>query len=263
MKIYYNYRALNKMNFKQIKEFKNYFIDKEGNIFNYQKQQLIRPTKTKTGILRVNLKNGKKQKNFIVSHLVIKYFSQLHNNKYYVVSYKDGNKSNCNINNLIINKSSYVFTKSKKREYPKGTKRSRKIPINKMIEAYKHFINDDVKITEKIIKTPIILKIIEKSILEIQLKTGLQPLTINIIIFDCYLNNETKEQIKQKFNLTHRELNEHINKGREELINNIIKQYSNKFNILLSKQPKKRELSLKQALKLWNKFYKEIQNKPC
>lgn len=84
---------------KKIKEFSNYNIDKEGNIYNKNKK--LKPTLNNKGYLRISLSNNNSKKYYLIHRLVALHFvdnNDIENN--IQVNHIDGNKLNNSATNL-------------------------------------------------------------------------------------------------------------------------------------------------------------------
>lgn len=94
----------NKKYFKNIKDFDNYFVTKDGKIFNSHTKKYLRQSITEDGYLCVNLRkiqNGKiiKKKKILIHREVATAFIPNPNN-YDIVNHKNLKKNDNNINNL-------------------------------------------------------------------------------------------------------------------------------------------------------------------
>lgn len=110
----------NSSNWKQF-ENTNYYVSKEGEIYNIKTSILLKQTTTTSGYKRVSLRINGKSYNYQSHILVAKTWINNNYNKELIINHKDGNKQNNNINNLeIINKeenslhSYYVLNKNTK-----------------------------------------------------------------------------------------------------------------------------------------------------
>jgi len=111
-----------------IGEYSNYEISSHGRIKNKTSGKILNITSKLQGFYRVNLRNKKKRKGFLIHKLVDKYFLPEYKGKY-IVEHVDGNKTNNNVNNLkrIKINSHTIDTK-----YNKITKND----ISKILEKY-------------------------------------------------------------------------------------------------------------------------------
>lgn len=87
--------------YKRIKDFNNYLIGNNGEVYNTKTQHSKRPTSNNSGkgYLYVDLYNLNKRKRVYIHRLVAEYFIFNPNNKPYV-NHKDGNSRNNNVDNL-------------------------------------------------------------------------------------------------------------------------------------------------------------------
>ena len=84
---------------KQIKDYLNYYIDENGNVYNDFTQSTLKGSIGENGYKYYRLSKNNKKKMFYAHRLVAEYFLENPNNLP-VVNHKDGNKLNNNINNL-------------------------------------------------------------------------------------------------------------------------------------------------------------------
>lgn len=82
-----------------IKDFENYAITKEGNVYSKRYNRFLKATKNGEGYYTVKLINNKEYKTHYIHRLVAEYFITRIENKNYV-NHKDGIRSNNSIENL-------------------------------------------------------------------------------------------------------------------------------------------------------------------
>lgn len=84
---------------KDIKEFKDYTIDTEGNVYSKRKHKYLKQTINKYGYCKVTLQKDKYKKMYSVHRLVAEVFIPNYN-KLPQVNHIDGNKQNNHVANL-------------------------------------------------------------------------------------------------------------------------------------------------------------------
>lgn len=102
---------------KDIKGFENkYQVSNKGNVksLNYNntgKERILKPKiKKNNGLLEITLNKNDKHYYFMLSRLVLYTFKDIKLNKNDVIMYKDGDKTNCSLDNL------YIITRGKRQE---------------------------------------------------------------------------------------------------------------------------------------------------
>lgn len=101
-------------NFKQIKDFPNYYIDNSGKIYNIKSKKYLKPTLTADGYHKIKLVDNENSKNTYIHRLVAEYYVENQNlEKYDIVNHKDCNKINNYYENLewIDNKGNSIHSK--------------------------------------------------------------------------------------------------------------------------------------------------------
>lgn len=88
--------------YKQIKDFDNYWINEEGKIYSKPYQKFLKFQTNNDGYYHVQLTNKGNRKDFLVHRLVAEYFVTNNDpeNKI-LINIKDGNKQNYHANNLV------------------------------------------------------------------------------------------------------------------------------------------------------------------
>lgn len=84
---------------KQINNYDNYYIDKEGKVFNKNTNKYLKGFIGENGYLYYRLSKNNIKKMFYAHRLVSEHFI-LNPDNYPVVNHKDGNKLNNNVENL-------------------------------------------------------------------------------------------------------------------------------------------------------------------
>lgn len=85
--------------FKPIKNYEDYLVNENGDVFSKKNNKLLKPRESKNGYLKITLYKNGKCKTFSIHRLVA--LAHLNNpNNYPVINHKDGNKLNNNISNL-------------------------------------------------------------------------------------------------------------------------------------------------------------------
>jgi hypothetical protein len=82
---------------KQIKDYPNYFVNENGQVFN--KKRELKPFKNSNGYLQIDLRNGNKPKSFLVHRLIAMTFLNNDNLKL-DVNHINGIKTDNNLQNL-------------------------------------------------------------------------------------------------------------------------------------------------------------------
>ena len=83
----------------QIKNYTNYMIDEDGNVYNILSKKYLKGSIGENGYKYYRLSNNNKKSMFYAHRLVAEYYIDNPNNLP-VVNHKDGNKLNNNVNNL-------------------------------------------------------------------------------------------------------------------------------------------------------------------
>ena len=83
----------------KIKDFEDYTIDEQGNVFSLRKNKYLKQTINKYGYCKVTLQKNKYKKMFSVHRLVAEAFIPNPNN-YPCVNHIDSDRTNNNIDNL-------------------------------------------------------------------------------------------------------------------------------------------------------------------
>lgn len=84
---------------KQIKDYLNYYIDEQGNVYNDLSNNILKGSIGENGYKYYRLSKNNKKKMFYAHRLVAEYFLPNPDNLP-VVNHKDGNKLNNDVNNL-------------------------------------------------------------------------------------------------------------------------------------------------------------------
>lgn len=84
---------------KQIKDYLNYYVDENGNVYNNSTQSMLKGSIGENGYKYYRLSKNNSKKMFYAHRLVAEYFLENPNNLP-VVNHKDGNKLNNSVDNL-------------------------------------------------------------------------------------------------------------------------------------------------------------------
>lgn len=88
---------------RTVKDFEDYTINTEGQVFSIRSNRFLNPITTAKGYLQVNLTKGKKRKSIMIHQLVAEAFLDKpdnYGNGFIVINHIDGNKQNNNVSNL-------------------------------------------------------------------------------------------------------------------------------------------------------------------
>lgn len=86
---------------KIILDFPNYRISNQGRVHNIKTNRILQPS-LNCGYYKVRLSQNGNIKDFLIHHLVFKYFIEENYSKDKVIDHIDGNKLNNNVNNLRL-----------------------------------------------------------------------------------------------------------------------------------------------------------------
>lgn len=88
------------VNFEIIKDYPNYMVDRNGNIYSLNRNIFLKQAEDKDGYYKVCLCKDGKRKNMRVNRIVAIQFIENESNENTIVNHKDGNKKNNNVDNL-------------------------------------------------------------------------------------------------------------------------------------------------------------------
>lgn len=87
----------------EIEHFEKYLVYSDGTVFNNKTKKFIKiTTYTSSGHSRVTLTHNKVIRSFTLSRLVATYYLNPPEGESFLVGYKDGNKNNVCVENLIL-----------------------------------------------------------------------------------------------------------------------------------------------------------------
>ena len=94
-----NEQAIDLTNFIQVKDFPNYLINKNSDVYSKPYKKILKQQLNNDGYMGIQLTNKGNRKSFLAHRLVAMHFLKIDINKD-KVNHKDGNKINNNVSNL-------------------------------------------------------------------------------------------------------------------------------------------------------------------
>lgn len=140
-----------------IEGFPNYIVSTFGNILNIKLGRDLHGRKSTYGFLRVNLSNNGVQKEFYLHHLVAKTFLSGYSEGVHV-RFKDGDKTNCRIDNLRFANGRGVGLLKRERWSGHGGRRFVLMSLGEEVQSFRNvrtlaeFIQSDTSTVYKVLR---------------------------------------------------------------------------------------------------------------